>query len=100
MSGASLLNRSWSGAALLLGFYLVVLTCFSLLSPWFTSWDNMLNIGANMAFIGLMCAAQTPLIIAGGLDLSVAAVAGLSAEPISYAILVTYPPSSQKGHNI
>ena len=61
MSGASLLNRSWSGVALLLGFYLVVLTCFSLLSPWFMSWDNMLNIGANMAFIGLMCAAQPPL---------------------------------------
>jgi ribose transport system permease protein len=31
-----------------------------------------------MAFIGLMSAAQTPLIIAGGLDLSVAAVAGIA----------------------
>lgn len=83
MSAASLLNRSWSGVALLLGFYLVVLTLFSLLSPWFMSWDNMLNIGANMAFIGLMCAAQTPLIIAGGLDLSVAAVAGLSGVVVA-----------------
>ena len=37
----------------------------------------MLSIGSNMAFIGLMAAAGTPLIIAGGLDLSVAAIAGL-----------------------
>jgi ribose transport system permease protein len=37
----------------------------------------MLAIGANVAFIGLMAAAGTPLIIAGGLDLSVAANAGL-----------------------
>jgi ribose transport system permease protein len=36
-----------------------------------------MSIGTNMAFIGLMAAAGTPLIIAGGLDLSVAAIAGL-----------------------
>ena len=74
----SLLNRPGSGVALLLAFYLFVAVLFSTLSPWFLSFDNMMSIGANMAFIGLMCALQTPLIIAGGLDLSVAAVAGLS----------------------
>ena len=37
----------------------------------------MMAIGSNIAFIGLMAAAGTPLIIAGGLDLSVAAIAGL-----------------------
>ena len=37
----------------------------------------------DMAFIGLMCALQTPLIIAGGLDLSVAAVAGLSGVVVA-----------------
>ena len=37
----------------------------------------MMAIGSNVAFIGLMAAAGTPLIIAGGLDLSVAAIAGL-----------------------
>ena len=73
-----LLGRSWAGVALLLVFYLAVLLTFSVLSPWFLSFDNMMSIGANMAFIGLMSAAQTPLIIAGGLDLSVAAVAGMA----------------------
>jgi ribose transport system permease protein len=72
------LRQSWAGVALLLLFYLAVLLVFSVLSPWFLSFDNMMSIGANMAFIGLMSAAQTPLIIAGGLDLSVAAVAGMA----------------------
>jgi ribose transport system permease protein len=73
-----LLRKSWAGVALLLLFYLAVLLTFSVLSPWFLAFDNMMSIGANMAFIGLMSAAQTPLIIAGGLDLSVAAVAGMA----------------------
>ena len=45
----------------------------------------MLAIGGNVAFIGLMAAAGTPLIIAGGLDLSVAAIAGLTGVLIALA---------------
>ena len=75
---STLLRQSWAGVAMLLGFYLLVLLVFTLISPWFFSFKNMMSIGANMSFIGLMSAAQTPLIIAGGLDLSVAAVAGLA----------------------
>ena len=83
MSIAILLNRPGAGVALLLVFYLLVAVLFSVLSPWFLSFDNMMSIGANMAFIGLMCALQTPLIIAGGLDLSVAAVAGLAGVVVA-----------------
>lgn len=83
MNLAALLNRPGAGVALLLVFYLLVAVLFSLLSPWFLSFDNMMSIGANMAFIGLMCALQTPLIIAGGLDLSVAAVAGLAGVVVA-----------------
>ena len=83
MSIATLLNRPGAGVALLLMFYLLVAVLFSVLSPWFLSFDNMVSIGANMAFIGLMCALQTPLIIAGGLDLSVAAVAGLAGVVVA-----------------
>jgi ribose transport system permease protein len=75
---SAFLRGSWAGVAMLLGFYLLVLLVFTLISPWFFSFKNMMSIGANMSFIGLMSAAQTPLIIAGGLDLSVAAVAGLA----------------------
>ena len=41
------------------------------------------DVGSNMAYIGLMAAAGTPLIIAGGLDLSVAAVAGLAGVMVA-----------------
>jgi ribose transport system permease protein len=74
---AALLGRPWAGVAILLLFYLALIAVFSILSPFFLSVRNMLAIGTNVAFIGLMAAAGTPLIIAGGLDLSVAAVAGL-----------------------
>ena len=74
---AALLGRPWAGVAILLLFYIALIVVFSVLSPFFLSVRNMLAIGTNVAFIGLMAAAGTPLIIAGGLDLSVAAVAGL-----------------------
>jgi ribose transport system permease protein len=71
------LGRPESGVVLLFGFYILLLVVFSLLSPFFMTTRNMMAIGSNIAFIGLMAAAGTPLIIAGGLDLSVAAIAGL-----------------------
>jgi ribose transport system permease protein len=73
-----LLGKPWSGVAILLGFYLALILVFTLLTPFFLTLRNLTAIGSNVAFIGLMAAAGTPLIIAGGLDLSVAAVAGLS----------------------
>lgn len=79
----SLLGRSWSGVAVLLAFYIALIIIFSMLSPFFLSIRNMLSIGQNIAFVGLMAAAGTPLIIAGGLDLSVAAIAGLTGVAIS-----------------
>jgi ribose transport system permease protein len=71
------LGRPESGVVLLFAFYILLLIVFSLLSPFFMTTRNMMSIGSNIAFIGLMAAAGTPLIIAGGLDLSVAAIAGL-----------------------
>jgi ribose transport system permease protein len=71
------LGRPESGVVLLFVFYILLLVVFSLISPFFMTTRNMMAIGSNIAFIGLMAAAGTPLIIAGGLDLSVAAIAGL-----------------------
>ncbi len=79
-----LLGRSWAGVAMLLAFYVLVLLAFSVMSPWFLSFRNFMSIGSNMAFIGLMAAAQTPLIIAGGLDLSVAATAGMAGVIVAF----------------
>ncbi|MBY2989182.1 ABC transporter permease, partial [Rhizobium leguminosarum] len=77
-SRSDLLGRPAAGIVLLLVFYVLLLIAFSVFSPYFLTLSNLSNIGTNMAFIGLMAAAGTPLIIGGGLDLSVAAVAGLA----------------------
>lgn len=79
----ALLGKSWSGVAILLAFYIGLLVVFSILSPFFMTFRNIVAIGANVSFIGLMAVAGTPLIIAGGLDLSVAAVAGLTGVTIA-----------------
>lgn len=88
MSGSNIFkgitqSRSAAGVLILLGFYVALLIVFSFLSPYFMTTRNMLAISSNVAFIGLMAAAGTPLIIAGGLDLSVAAVAGLTGVLIA-----------------
>ena len=70
--------RNPTGVGVLLAFYLLMLVAFSILSPYFLSTQNFLSIGTNMAYIGLMAGTQTLLIIAGGLDMSVASVAGIS----------------------
>lgn len=79
----SLLVGQWASLIVLAFFYACILVTFSTLSPWFLSYDNLMSIGTNMAVVGLMAAAGTPLMIAGGLDLSVAAVAGLSGVTVS-----------------
>ena len=68
---------------ILLVFYILLLVVFSFLSPFFMTVRNMTSISSNIALIGLMAAAGTPLIIAGGLDLSVAAIAGLTGVVIA-----------------
>jgi len=72
------LGRPWAGVAVLGALYLMLFALFSILSPFFLSVNNILSIGTNMAVIGLMAIAGTPVIIAGALDLSVAAIAGLA----------------------
>lgn len=66
--------------------YLAMIVLFSTLSPYFLSARNLLNTGNNVAYIGIMAATQTLLIIGGGLDLSVAAIAGFSG--VLLAIMV------------
>ncbi|MDB5561972.1 MAG: transporter permease [Hyphomicrobiales bacterium] len=84
----NLLAKPWAGTVMLLIFYLVIIAIFTVLSPFFLTFQNLLSVGSNMSFIGLMAAAGTPLIIAGGLDLSVAAVAGLSGVVVAMGVSV------------
>lgn len=68
----------WSAVLGLLVFYVVLCVVFSILSPFFLTLRNFSNIASNMAYIGIMAAVQTALIIGGVMDLSMGASAQLA----------------------
>ncbi|WP_119300658.1 ABC transporter permease [Dongia deserti] len=64
----------------------------SWIEPRFATEDNFYNITRNFAFIGIMALGMTPVIITGGIDLSVGSVMGLTAI-VSGSILLTETPA-------
>lgn len=79
----NMMRQEWAGVVVLAVFYVIIFVIFSILSPYFLQTRNLMSIGSNMSVIGLMAIAGTPLIVSGGLDLSVAAIAGLSGVIVS-----------------
>jgi ribose transport system permease protein len=83
------LAASWSGRELVSERLFVVtsrvaglgLLCLALtvLSPYFLSWQNLINVLRQASIQFLLSAGLTLCILAGGIDLSVGAVLGLSA---------------------
>jgi L-arabinose transport system permease protein len=68
----------------------VLLAIFGFLRPdVFFSARNIENIGQGMAILGILATAQTIVIIAGGLDVSVGAVVGLSTVCIALGVQQT-----------
>jgi ribose transport system permease protein len=58
---------------------LIICVVMSVREPVFATEDNFYNITRNFAFIGVMALGMTPVIITGGIDLSVGSVMGLVA---------------------
>ena len=46
------LGQPWAGVAILLVFYIGLLAAFSILTPFFLTFRNIVAVGANVAFIG------------------------------------------------
>ena len=62
----------------------VALALISIFMSWyqpesFATADNFFNITRNFSFIGVMALGMTPVIITGGIDLSVGSIMGLTA---------------------
>ena len=69
---------------------LMVLCVFlSMATPYFATVDNMFNITRQSSFTAILAVGQTFVILTGGIDLSVAAVAALSASLST--VLLTSP---------
>lgn len=82
MSGDSLLAQARGGAgrsAGLIGLIIAELIIFSLLSPHFFTFSNLLNVTRLNAEIGLIALGMAVVIASGGIDLSVGAIVGLSS---------------------
>jgi ribose transport system permease protein len=65
-------------AGILLGL-LVILVIFSLLSPYFLTEQNLINVLQQSSINGCIAVGMTLVIISGGIDLSVGSTAALSA---------------------
>jgi len=69
--------RISNGLSLLI-IYLIVCVAFTILSPYFLTVDNFVNIGRTLPVVGIIAIGETLVLIAGGVDLSVGSVAALS----------------------
>ena len=71
---------------------LVLAAAMSVLSPYFLSWSNFLNILLATATIGVLAIAATYVLGSGGLDLSLGSVMGLSGVVGAWvAVMVGLP---------
>ncbi|MBX7234464.1 MAG: ABC transporter permease [Caldilineales bacterium] len=62
----------------LLIVFIAMCVVFSILSPYFLTVENFVNIARTMPIVGIVAIGETLVLIAGGVDLSVGSVAALS----------------------
>ena len=73
-----------SGEVWLLAVLALEIAIFGATTPYFLSWGNGVEILRFSVELGLLAVALTPVIVAGGIDLSVGAMMGLAA--VSFGI--------------
>ena len=78
----------WVGLAVL-----ALAVTLSVVTDSFATRDNLFNVTRNFAFIGLMSLGQVLVIVAGGIDLSVGSVMGLSGIVAALVLEAGYPLS-------
>jgi ribose transport system permease protein len=71
---------------------LLLVLVLSLTAPYFLTLDNLLTVARQSSFVAILAIGQTVVIITGGIDLAVAALAALSA--CVAAVLMTEPISA------
>jgi ribose/xylose/arabinose/galactoside ABC-type transport system permease subunit len=60
-------------------------------SPYFFDSGNFANIGVAISYGGIMAAGSMLVMVCGGLDLSIAAVAGLSGQALAFGLTHQWP---------
>lgn len=73
-------NLLFTNSALLLFiFYVIVITVFSIINPKYMSLLNLRVITSNISYLGIVVIGQFLVVIAGGFDLSVGSLVGLTS---------------------
>ncbi|MGH7101346.1 MAG: ABC transporter permease [Acetobacteraceae bacterium] len=70
-----------------------IMVLFSLLSPAFLTWSNLITVLVQSSINGLLAIGSTLVIVSGGIDLSVGSIAGLSGMVVGALIDVGIPLS-------
>ncbi len=88
---ARLLQVGFLRDLILLGAWIVIVVVFSLLSPYFLTARNFMNIGLAITVYGITAVGATIVLISGGIDLTVGSVIGLSAIAVGAMLTVGTP---------
>jgi ribose transport system permease protein len=75
-----------------LGGLLILCVVMTILSPFFLTFNNLSNVGIQIAVIAILALGQTFVIVSGGIDLSVGSVLGLSGIVFGWATVVAGLP--------
>jgi ribose transport system permease protein/L-arabinose transport system permease protein len=80
--------------SLLVALAILVVIFGSLRGDVFFSSRNLLNIGLGITILGVLAMSQTVVIVAGGLDIAVGAIVGLTTVSTAMAIQATGSPAA------
>ncbi|MER9847732.1 ABC transporter permease [Mesorhizobium sp. M0106] len=80
--------------SLLVALAILVLIFGTLRGDVFFSSRNLLNIGLGITILGVLAMSQTVVIVAGGLDIAVGAIVGLTTVSTAMAIQATGSPAA------
>ncbi len=75
-----------------LGGLIILCIAMTVLSPFFLTFNNLFNVGTQIAVIAILALGQTFVIVSGGIDLSVGSVLGLAGIVFGWATAVANLP--------
>ncbi len=75
-----------------LGGLIILCVVMTILSPFFLSFNNLFNVGIQIAVVAILALGQTFVIVSGGIDLSVGSVLGLAGIVFGWASVVAGLP--------
>jgi len=88
---ARLLRVGFLRDLILLGAWIIIVIIFSVLSPYFLTTRNFMNIGLAITVYGITAVGATIVLISGGIDLTIGSVIGLSVIAVGAMLTVGAP---------